>query len=121
MILALLMGLAGWQANAAESYIIIDNQTGVILDSDKRNEKLQVASLTKVATSLVVLDWAELEKVDGQLAHVGPQGAAIMNGGERMKVRNKIVGLAFFLQLDRGLHHSKIVAEMQCAGWLDAG
>jgi len=64
MILALLMGLAGWQANAAESYIIIDNQTGVILDSDKRNEKLQVASLTKVATSLVVLDWAELEKVD---------------------------------------------------------
>jgi D-alanyl-D-alanine carboxypeptidase (penicillin-binding protein 5/6) len=64
MILALLMGLVGWHANAAESYIIIDNQTGVILDSDKRNEKLQVASLTKVATSLVVLDWAELKKID---------------------------------------------------------
>ena len=44
-----------------------------------------------------------------------------MNSGERMEVGNKLVGLTFFLQLNRGLHHSKIVAEMQCAGWLDAG
>ncbi len=98
MILALLMGLAGWHANAAESYIIIDNQTGVILDSDKRTEKLQVASLTKVATSLVVLDWAELQKVDlATLAEVpatatqnGASSAIGLAPGDSLSLRDLI-------------------------------
>ncbi len=92
------MGLAGWHANAAESYIIIDNQTGVILDSDKRNEKLQVASLTKVATSLVVLDWAELQKVDlATLAEVpttatenGASSAIGLAPGDSLSLRDLI-------------------------------
>ncbi len=92
------MGLAGWHANAAESYIIIDNQTGVILDSDKRTEKLQVASLTKVATSLVVLDWAELQKVDlATLAEVpttatenGASSAIGLAPGDSLSLRDLI-------------------------------
>lgn len=56
--------LASVAAFAAESYIVVDNQTGLILTSKSPNEKLQVASLTKVATAMVVLDWAQLNKTD---------------------------------------------------------
>jgi D-alanyl-D-alanine carboxypeptidase (penicillin-binding protein 5/6) len=46
-------------AHAAASYIIVDSETGHILAEGNRNEKRQVASLTKVAAAMVVLDWAE--------------------------------------------------------------
>lgn len=46
-------------ALAAESYIIIDNQSGRILDGRDYDDKRQIASLTKVATAMVVLDWSE--------------------------------------------------------------
>lgn len=62
LLIALLAMACG--AHAAESYIIIDNQTGHILESRKAREKLPVASLTKVATALVVLDWAKLHSAD---------------------------------------------------------
>jgi D-alanyl-D-alanine carboxypeptidase (penicillin-binding protein 5/6) len=61
---ALLLGACLWSAKAAESYIIVDNQSGVILDSKNKDAKLPVASLTKVATAIVVLDWATLKDVD---------------------------------------------------------
>jgi D-alanyl-D-alanine carboxypeptidase (penicillin-binding protein 5/6) len=64
LILALLLSAIIPAAHAVESYIIIDNQTGAILESKKRTDKLQVASLTKIATALVVLDWADLKKTD---------------------------------------------------------
>jgi D-alanyl-D-alanine carboxypeptidase (penicillin-binding protein 5/6) len=51
-------------AMAANNYIIVDNQTGHILGSKDANDKVQVASLTKVATAMVVLDWAQLNKQD---------------------------------------------------------
>jgi D-alanyl-D-alanine carboxypeptidase (penicillin-binding protein 5/6) len=53
-----------WSSQAAENYIIIDNQTGTILDSKNKAAKVQVASLTKIATALVALDWADLTKSD---------------------------------------------------------
>lgn len=65
---------------AAQSYIIVDNETGAILASSNRDEKRQVASLTKVATAMVVLDWAQLNKVNlSQMAPVTAQ--AISAGG----------------------------------------
>jgi D-alanyl-D-alanine carboxypeptidase (penicillin-binding protein 5/6) len=53
-----LSALSGLEA--ANSYIIVDNQTGVILGSKNPNEKVQIASLTKIATASVVLDAAQL-------------------------------------------------------------
>jgi D-alanyl-D-alanine carboxypeptidase (penicillin-binding protein 5/6) len=52
------------KAQAQLGYIVIDNQTGHILDSSKPKAKLQVASLTKIATAMVVFDWAHLNNVD---------------------------------------------------------
>src|SRR4051794_23893750 len=46
-------------AAGAESYVIIDDRTGYVLESKEPKQKRQVGSLTKVATACVVLDWAE--------------------------------------------------------------
>lgn len=51
-------------AQAQLSYLVFDNQTGHILDSRQPRAKVQVASLTKIATAMVVLDWAHLKNVD---------------------------------------------------------
>ncbi|MGA7213979.1 MAG: serine hydrolase [Terrimicrobiaceae bacterium] len=67
-------------ASAAQSYIIVDNQTGLILASKNPNEKLQVASLTKIATAVVVFDWAQVNKADmSQMAVVSTR--ALRAGG----------------------------------------
>ena len=63
---------------AANNFIIVDNQTGHILASKERDEKVQVASLTKVATAVVVLDWAQLNKADlGQQAVITAQALRV--------------------------------------------
>src|SRR5438128_3014213 len=46
-------------AAAAQAYVILDAQTGYILEEQEPRRKLQVGSLTKIATASVVLDWAE--------------------------------------------------------------
>lgn len=46
-------------AHAAEAYIIVDARTGYVLQAHEPNQKRQIASLTKVVTAAVVLDWAE--------------------------------------------------------------
>ena len=57
--LVLLLIPAAPAVQAAASYIIVDSDTGHILADSNRNDKRQIASLTKVATAMVVLDWAE--------------------------------------------------------------
>jgi D-alanyl-D-alanine carboxypeptidase (penicillin-binding protein 5/6) len=64
--------------NLAAGYIVIDATTGHVLDGQETDRKLQVASLTKIATAMVVLDWAEATKVDlAQYATVPQQAAAL--------------------------------------------
>ena len=46
-------------AAAAEAFIILDSQTGYVLQEQDARKKHQVGSLTKIATAVVVLDWAE--------------------------------------------------------------
>jgi serine-type D-Ala-D-Ala carboxypeptidase (penicillin-binding protein 5/6) len=51
-------------ALAAQAYLIADAQTGYILEEQKSRDKLQVGSLTKIATACVVLDWSEKRSGD---------------------------------------------------------
>lgn len=44
---------------AAQAFIIADAQTGFVLQESKSKDKRQIGSLTKIATAMVVLDWAE--------------------------------------------------------------
>lgn len=67
-------------ARAAESYIIVDAQTGMVLAAKNEDDRRQVASLTKVASAMVVLDWAKLTTADlSELVEV-PESAAKVGG-----------------------------------------
>jgi D-alanyl-D-alanine carboxypeptidase len=68
---------AGRAAQAAPAYAIVDSQTGFVLDQQEAKQKRQVGSLTKVATAMVVLDWAEKRSGDlNQLATIPPEAFA---------------------------------------------
>ena len=65
-------------AQQPAAFAIADATTGYLLDSQKANKKLPIASLTKIATALVVLDWLEVSKQNaGSLATVPIGGTAI--------------------------------------------
>jgi D-alanyl-D-alanine carboxypeptidase len=80
----------------AAAYVISDNTSGYILDQANAHRKLQVASLTKIATAMVVLDWAAAKSGDvNQLATVPDSASALAspNGvgfqpGDRCSVRD---------------------------------
>lgn len=68
-------GLSVAPAAETAAWVISDNATGMILDSSAPAKKLQVGSITKVATAMVAIDWSEATGNDlGQLATV-PQSA----------------------------------------------
>ena len=78
MALLLALALGGVTSlRAAESSITIDAKTGFILEKLQPDKKRQVGSLTKIATAMVVLDWAARQ--GGDLAQVAsiPQDAFV--------------------------------------------
>ena len=90
--------LAPLCAQAAGSYIIVDDETGHILDSSDANEKRQIASLTKIATAMVVYDWAaatnsslaaEVE-VPAAIAAVGGVNPCGLQPGDRVSLRDLV-------------------------------
>jgi len=82
IVAALVFSIAGANsAGAAQSYVIADSQTGYILDEHKPRDKRQIGSLTKIATAMVVLDWAAKRGGDlNQLAAIPPE--AFIGTGE---------------------------------------
>src|ERR1043166_8585291 len=68
---------------ARTAYVIIDAQTGFVLDQAEARDKRQVGSLTKVATAMVVLDWSEKRSGDlNQVATIPPE--AFVGTGENL-------------------------------------
>jgi len=60
-LILILLGLAtvsSTLAVEAAAYAISDSTTGFILDESDGGKKLQIGSLTKIATAMVVLDWS---------------------------------------------------------------
>jgi serine-type D-Ala-D-Ala carboxypeptidase (penicillin-binding protein 5/6) len=63
------LGLAVFQAGVTRSqtvsaYILVDHTSGHVLEGYKADEKRPIASLTKIATAKVVLDWATKTNTD---------------------------------------------------------
>jgi len=65
----------------AESFVIVDNQTGRILGGVNANQRFQIASLTKLALAMVVLDWADLKKGNLDERATVPEAAISSTGG----------------------------------------
>lgn len=63
----------------ADSYIIVDNQSGRVLGGSDENQKVQVASLTKVATAAVILDMVQIQRL--ALSEMVTVGALAMRAG----------------------------------------
>ncbi len=59
---------------AAQAYMIVDSQTGYVLEEQEPRQKRQIGSLTKIATAMVVLDWAGRKAGDlNQIATISPE------------------------------------------------
>ena len=73
-------GTAGASASA-KAFIVVDDKTGHVLAGRNAVDKLQVASLTKIATAVVVLDWVRVgdHKLDETVTI--PTGTAGTTGG----------------------------------------
>src|ERR1700733_1084139 len=72
---------AGAHAQVAAAYAVADQTTGYVLEAYKGEEKRQVASLTKIATGKVVLDWASKMSRDLSEQVVVPPQAIEEAGG----------------------------------------
>src|SRR5207245_10480776 len=63
--------------SAGQASIIVDAQTGFVLQESKSKDKRQIGSLTKIATAMVVLDWAEKKGGDLNQTVVIPPSAFV--------------------------------------------
>jgi D-alanyl-D-alanine carboxypeptidase (penicillin-binding protein 5/6) len=95
------LSLLAFQPTAARAqgyYIVADATSGHVLEVHGQRDKRQVASLTKIATAMVVLEWCELRKINlGELVTIPAQAvrAELMNPigfqpGDRMTVRDLV-------------------------------
>jgi serine-type D-Ala-D-Ala carboxypeptidase (penicillin-binding protein 5/6) len=81
--LAFLFSAGRALAAARTAYVIIDGQTGFVLEQVDARAKRQIGSLTKVAAAMVVLDWSEKRGGDlNQLATIPPE--AFVGTGENL-------------------------------------
>jgi serine-type D-Ala-D-Ala carboxypeptidase (penicillin-binding protein 5/6) len=104
----LVAATAALPLHAAETlaYVISDNTTGIILDGNGQGKKLQIGSLTKIATAMVVYDWAEatdnglgqMATVPDSVAKLGNQPGVGFVPGDRCSVRDLLY--AALLQSD---------------------
>jgi len=69
------------RAASGPSFVVLDSQTGYVLSEQDSRRKHQVGSLTKIATAMVVLDWAEHKSGNlNQMVVIAPQ--AFVGTGE---------------------------------------
>ena len=96
LIATLLLFAAGVVPFAAANWIILDDNTGHVLAASGQNEKRQIASLTKIATAMVVLDWAEasgtslstLVSVPSEVSGVGGVNPCQLQPGDQVSLRD---------------------------------
>ncbi len=79
-VMALPLRLPAASGGGAAAYAVADATTGHILEGQNLDKKLPIASLTKIATAMVVLDWAEKGRRDLTAAIVIPPSATRVGG-----------------------------------------
>ncbi len=95
LLLTVLLPATAW---AQGTYVVADATSGHVLEVRGPRDKRPVASLTKVATAMVVLDWCELRKINlGELVTIPAQAVRPdltnpigFQPGDRMTVRDLV-------------------------------
>lgn len=98
LLLGLLLGSASLplMAQGNNSYIVVDYTYRKILAENDADRKVPVASLTKIATVLVAMDWLKVTRGDQNQLMTVPASAAMIGGanpvgmipGDRIRVRD---------------------------------
>lgn len=85
-------------AQSKEAFMVVEAHSGRILMAQAALDRKPVASLTKVATAMVVLDWAKATKTDlGAMVFVPPSAATLgganpmgLRPGDQISIRNAL-------------------------------
>jgi D-alanyl-D-alanine carboxypeptidase (penicillin-binding protein 5/6) len=85
---------------AVQSYMVVDFYTRKIISAHNPNVRRQVASLTKIATAMVVLDWMDAAQGNAGQMIVVPPSAATAGGanplglqpGDQISIRDALYG-----------------------------
>jgi D-alanyl-D-alanine carboxypeptidase (penicillin-binding protein 5/6) len=83
LVLSVALICSGW-SRAAESYLAVDSFTGKILLELDSGRRMPAAGITKVATAMVVLDWARLSKTSMAEMAVVPTSVTTRGGANPM-------------------------------------
>ena len=86
-VLASVFALGSVVSYASESYIAVEAHSGKVLLAANSEKKRPVASLTKIATAKVVLDWAKVSKVSLATPITVPQSAFTFTSANPMRVQ----------------------------------
>ena len=85
---------------SCKAWVIVDSQSGAIVDSDKEAERLEIASTTKMMTAWLIAKWAVAhpEVMDERVtfstrADGTPGSSATIRAGESVTVRELLYGL----------------------------
>ncbi len=95
-VLAALTFTVATHAQEAAAFVVSDSTTGFVLESSNGQKKLPIASLTKIATAMVVLDWSTASGAGlDQLATVPASAARLVTAqgiglqpGSRVSLRD---------------------------------
>ena len=92
---------------AQESALIADNQTGHILYNSNIEHRLQIGSLATIATAVVTLDWAYVNRITPSAQAIVPSSSAfnsILRPGDQISLRDLIY--CTILSSDCGAAHT---------------
>lgn len=86
----------GGNRASASSWIIVDDNTGHVLAASGQNDRRQIASLTKIAAAMVVMDWADATKssladlvgVPAGVSGIGGVNPCGLQPGDRVSLRD---------------------------------
>ena len=82
-------------ATKAASAVLLDKTTGEVLYNKKANERLSIASTTKIMSAIIVLENADLDAVHTvTYSEASIEGSALgIGAGDKISIRNLLYGL----------------------------
>lgn len=85
--MVMMAGMGAMALRAEESVFVVEAHSGRVLIAQNASTKRPVASLTKVATAIVVLDWAKVTGTDLGTPAIVPQSGGVLGGSNPMGLR----------------------------------
>jgi D-alanyl-D-alanine carboxypeptidase (penicillin-binding protein 5/6) len=86
-IVCLFMGMPSMMGIAAESHLVVEFSGGMVLEAKNEKQPTPVASLTKIASALIALEWCEEQSIDSAKWSFLVPSAAIRGGANPLGLK----------------------------------